>query len=125
MRAAWLFALAGLWSAAASASPMDGLWLTDDHKGVVRIGPCGAHVCGWIVRVLDREKPAHTVYHICSFEPRMRVGFQCRIGIDAIVAGPAPAPHLGETHWDEGVQLGGSPQPRIGVHSRIGDGLRL
>jgi len=39
MRAAWLFfALVGLWSAAASASPMDGLWLTDDHKGVVRIG---------------------------------------------------------------------------------------
>jgi uncharacterized protein (DUF2147 family) len=55
MRAAWLFALVGLWSAtAASASPMDGLWLTDDHKGVVHIGPCGGHICGWIVRVLDR-----------------------------------------------------------------------
>ena len=54
MRAAMLFALAGLWSAAASASPMDGLWLTDDHKGVVRIGPCGGHICGWIVRVLER-----------------------------------------------------------------------
>ena len=32
---------------------MDGLWLTDDHKGVVRIGPCGQRTCGWIVRVLD------------------------------------------------------------------------
>ena len=55
MRAAWLFALVGLWSAAAaSASPMDGLWLTDDHKGVVRIGACGGHTCGWMLRVLDR-----------------------------------------------------------------------
>jgi uncharacterized protein (DUF2147 family) len=41
-------------TAAAAATPMDGFWLTDDHKGVVHIGACGAHVCGWIVRVLDR-----------------------------------------------------------------------
>jgi uncharacterized protein (DUF2147 family) len=54
MRAAWLFALMGLWSAAVSASPMDGLWLTDDQKGVVRIGACGGHICGWVVRVLVR-----------------------------------------------------------------------
>jgi uncharacterized protein (DUF2147 family) len=54
MRAAWIFALAGLWSAAApAATPIDGLWLTDDHKGVVRIGACGENICGWIVRVLD------------------------------------------------------------------------
>ena len=55
MRAAWILALAGLCSAAAPAAalPIDGLWLTDDHKGVVRIGPCGPNICGWIVRVLD------------------------------------------------------------------------
>jgi uncharacterized protein (DUF2147 family) len=64
MRAAWLFALVGLWSGAAvSASPMDGLWLTDDHKGVVRIGACGGHTCGWTVRVLARgpNVPTHDV----------------------------------------------------------------
>ena len=56
MRAVPLFVLLGLWSAAASASsPIDGLWLTDDHKGVVRIGSCGRRICGWIVRVLDRR----------------------------------------------------------------------
>ena len=57
MRAAWILALAGLLSAAApaAASPIDGLWLTDDHKGVVRIGSCGERVCGWIVRVLDNR----------------------------------------------------------------------
>lgn len=39
-------------TAASASAPVAGLWLTDDHKGVVRIGPCGSHVCGWIVRVL-------------------------------------------------------------------------
>lgn len=42
--------------------------------------------------VLDREKPAHTVYSLRTIDARMRVGVQARIGIDAIVArGPAPA----------------------------------
>ena len=42
---------------------MDGLWLTDDHKGVVRIGACGGRTCGWMVRVLDRgpNVPTHDV----------------------------------------------------------------
>ena len=57
MRIARLIAFVSLLSAgAAAASPLDGLWLTDDHKGVVRVGPCSAgdpRVCGWIVRVLD------------------------------------------------------------------------
>jgi uncharacterized protein (DUF2147 family) len=64
MTRALLLVLAGLWSAAApAASPMDGLWLTDDHKGVVRIGPCGQRICGWIVRVLDRGPgvPTHDI----------------------------------------------------------------
>jgi uncharacterized protein (DUF2147 family) len=57
MRIARFVVLASLMStAAAAASPFDGLWLTDDHKGVVRIGPCSpgnVRLCGWIVRVLD------------------------------------------------------------------------
>ncbi len=54
MRIAPFLLIASLWSGVASAaSPIDGLWLTDDHKGVVRIGACGPYVCGWIVRVLD------------------------------------------------------------------------
>ena len=41
---------------------------------------------------IDAEKPAHTDYHLCFLKPRMRVGFQARLGIDAIVAsGPAPS----------------------------------
>lgn len=40
--------------------------------------------------VIEREKPAHTDYHLCIIEPRMRVGFQARLGIDTIVGGKPP-----------------------------------
>lgn len=40
--------------------------------------------------VIEREKPAHTDYHLCVIEPRFRVGAQARVGIDAIVADGAP-----------------------------------
>lgn len=40
--------------------------------------------------VLEREKPAHTDYHLCVIEPRFRVAAQARVGIDAIVARGAP-----------------------------------
>jgi hypothetical protein len=36
--------------------------------------------------VLDREKPAHTVYSLRAIGARMRVGVQSRLGIDTIVA---------------------------------------
>jgi phage tail-like protein len=39
-------------------------------------------------RVLDREKPAHTAYHLCRIEARMRVGLQAVVGVDTIVGGP-------------------------------------
>lgn len=42
-------------------------------------------------QVIEAEKPAHTDFHLCFVDARMRVGFQARIGIDSIVAGP-PAP---------------------------------
>jgi len=45
--------------------------------------------------VLEREKPAHTAYHLCVIEPRMRVGVQARVGIDAIVAQGPPAAQTG------------------------------
>lgn len=42
-------------AAPAFAAPnIQGNWLTDDGKGVVRIAPCGRQMCGWIARVLDR-----------------------------------------------------------------------
>lgn len=38
--------------------------------------------------VIENEKPAHTDCHVCFIEPKMRVGFQARIGVDSIIAGP-------------------------------------
>lgn len=47
--------------------------------------------------VIDAEKPAYTDYHLCFLKPRMRVGFQARLGIDAIVADGPPPARLDET----------------------------
>jgi phage tail-like protein len=77
-----------------------------------------------IQRILDREKPAHTVYELCEIGPRLRVGLQARLGIDSIVAGPAAAQPL-----DESGELGidtalpgdpGRSRRRIGSGSRVG-----
>jgi uncharacterized protein (DUF2147 family) len=41
-------------AAAERPSDIEDSWPTDDHKGVVRIGPCGDKLCGRIAQVLDR-----------------------------------------------------------------------
>jgi phage tail-like protein len=45
--------------------------------------------------VLAREKPAHSTYELCVIEPRMQVGSQAYVGIDAIVAEGPPAARIG------------------------------
>jgi uncharacterized protein (DUF2147 family) len=63
VRKASFFAIAASCLGLLSASPavaehppgeIEGLWLTDDRKGVVRISPCGEQLCGRIAQVLDR-----------------------------------------------------------------------
>jgi hypothetical protein len=79
-----------------------------------------------IARVVDREKPAHTSYHMCTIEPRMRVGFQALVGIDTIVGGPPEPSLLGsDARSAGGLVLGSANEIHIGVHSWIGDRLRL
>ncbi len=74
-----------------------------------------------IRNVIDREKPAHTTYQLDFIEPRMRVGFQARIGIDSIVAGPLLPSTLGKSSTSQGkMVLGGEPPGRIGEKSQIG-----
>jgi hypothetical protein len=75
-------------------------------------------------RVVEAEKPAHTDFHLCFVEARMRVGFQARVGIDSIVAGP-PAPMamigtvLGQSSYlgedEEDARTG-----RLGKRARVG-----
>ena len=72
MRRTATFALLALWSAAAAATaPIEGLWLTDDRKGVVRIGPCGRQLCGWVARVLDHGPDVPT-RDVRNPDPRLR-----------------------------------------------------
>ena len=40
---------------------------------------------------IERDKPAHASYHLCFTGPKLRVGFQARLGLDAIVGVPSDA----------------------------------
>jgi hypothetical protein len=73
--------------------------------------------------LIEREKPAHTDYHLCIVQPRMRVGFQARVGVDTVVAGPPFSTKLGDAV--EEMALGGQPATQIGNESRIGVNMRL
>ena len=76
--------------------------------------------------ILDQEKPAHTAYHLCIVEPRMRVGFQCRLGIDTVVGGPGRSLSLGSDQiLGQDTVLAGSAETRLGAGSRLGVTTRL
>jgi len=44
-----------------------------------------AEIAARVERVVEREKPAHTEASICPVFPRLRVGVQARLGVDASV----------------------------------------
>jgi phage tail-like protein len=81
-----------------------------------------------LARIIEREKPAHTAYHLCIVEPRLRVGFQARVGVDAIV-GSGPD----EFHLDSEGRLGETvlaaeteyPGGVLGRTARVGRGTTL
>jgi hypothetical protein len=76
--------------------------------------------------VLDQEKPAHTAYELCVIEPRFRVGFQGRVGIDTVVAGPQRSLALGsEQFLGEGTVLAGDDVSRLGMETQLGITTRL
>lgn len=55
-------AVCAAWTAPAmAAAPIAGHWLNADGSGVIEIGPCGATVCGRLVRILKRAPGAPTV----------------------------------------------------------------
>ncbi|HSQ02457.1 MAG TPA: hypothetical protein VLN59_00395, partial [Burkholderiales bacterium] len=84
-----------------AASEFGSTLFTDYAHLFTVIAPAG-HYCDrqrrqTLREVIDAEKPAYTDYHLCFVEPRMRVGFQARLGIDAIVANGPPPLRLDET----------------------------
>ncbi len=88
-------------------------------------GAIGADKLGSVRSLLQAEKPAHVWCDVCLVEPAMRVGFQARVGIDAIVAPPSSRPSpLGAAPG--GLVLGGEsatigPLNRIGLTTRLGE----
>ncbi|MFA4902801.1 MAG: PA14 domain-containing protein [Desulfobaccales bacterium] len=74
--------------------------------------------------VIEAEKPAHTDFHLCLLKPRLRVGFQARIGIDSIIAGPPEAMDLGGALLGLESYLGDDKDEgkfgRVGQRSHIG-----
>jgi phage tail-like protein len=78
--------------------------------------------------LIDAQKPAHTVYTMCVAGPRARVGVQARLGVDAILAGPAPQLDLDADPGLGDASLGGprgirhEPTPILVGQIRLGQG---
>jgi phage tail-like protein len=81
-----------------------------------------ANICA----IVDQEKPAHTAYQLCVIDPLFRVGFQSRLGIDTVVAGPPRSLSLGtgQTLGTNSVLAGAAPS-LLGDDSRLGLNMRL
>jgi hypothetical protein len=76
-------------------------------------------------RIIDREKPAHTVSHLCLVQPGVRIGLQARLGIDSVLSGERPLGRLGDVSIGEGFLLGGNPPGQLGERSRVGQTTHL
>jgi phage tail-like protein len=71
--------------------------------------------------LLEQERPAHTEYLLCRIDPRLEIGLQSRVGVDAIVGGePLPARLDQDAVLGDSLVLGGEPPGRIGDRSGIG-----
>jgi phage tail-like protein len=76
-----------------------------------------------VMKVVEAEKPAHTGFHLCFAGPRMRVGIQARIGVDALVAaGPDEMTLGGTSVLGAGNVLGGPEMgpASVGTHRHVG-----
>jgi hypothetical protein len=73
-------------------------------------------------QVIEAEKPAHTDFHLCFVEAKMRVGFQARLGIDSIVAGPPEPMALSDTTLGLDSYLAPDEENKVG---RVGKRARL
>jgi phage tail-like protein len=95
------------------------------YRFLVRLYPGDLHCAGKLDEVraiVEREKPAHTLYELCVIESGLRVGYQASLGIDTLLGGgPAEPARLGEG----ALVLGGQPRARLGIGSHVGAGAQL
>jgi phage tail-like protein len=123
---------------AGTSAVLDGSWLSAQedyatalftdvaHQFTVRVYRGGRYSEPAVAAaraLLEREAPAHTSHHLCVVEPRLRVGVQARVGVDAVVAGPEARTALAADAAG-GLVLGGEPASRLGDDSVIG-GIHL
>jgi phage tail-like protein len=81
-----------------------------------------------VTQTVEEEKPAHTLAHVCFLEPTFKVGYQARIGLDAIVAA-----HPTEVSLDKTSTLGLNTRlagpvpgsPGVAGHGQVGVDTRL
>jgi phage tail-like protein len=71
--------------------------------------------------ILDREKPAHTMYDVCVIAPGVRIGYQARLGIDTVLGGESVPGRLGET----ALVLSGQHRAQVGTRSLVGVSTQL
>ncbi len=84
-----------------------------------------------VAAVVEREKPAHTTATLCPVYPRLRVGVQASVGLDARVAGVSHLVlnRLATLSYDTVLacspaelalgRLGATSRPRAGVSTRL------
>ena len=66
-----------------------------------------------LARLLALEAPAHVKVNLIAVEPRMRVGVQSSLGLDAVIGWRAQAPTLDQSPLGRATVLGGSDR-RLG-----------
>jgi phage tail-like protein len=76
-----------------------------------------------LVRAVEEEKPAHTAFHLCFTEPRLRVGLQARVGLDTVLAAEAETRALDDDAiLGIDTRLAGSDEAvgSVGRHAQLG-----
>ncbi len=81
-----LAALALSSAAVAAPAPVTGRWLTEEGKAIVEVAPCGASLCGRIVKVL-KPRPGGPAVDINNPDAKLRTR---RIEGITILSGFAP-----------------------------------
>lgn len=88
MRFAWLaFAALAFAAPAAAAEPIEGLWRTEGKDALVRVGDCGARVCGRIARFLVAPPQGADQRDVNNPDPQQRA--RKLLGL-AVLSGFAP-----------------------------------
>lgn len=86
---------------AIAAEPVTGNWLTDAKDGVVEIAPCGAKLCGRLVRTMRKDATVDRNNPDPALRNRPLVGLQVLTGFvpdNAVWRGTGYDPKVGKSY---------------------------